>query len=150
MKTPFLHAGFLDYLEHPGASDPSVADPQMPAELVGLLVAPDRSGQSTRAAALLIPLLKAYEATLQAAFGTELAADELRRYQKFARPGQPSSHIVQLRQRQAAARHVSNQSKQAMVQAAAAFVKEAGIEVPERVALDTFITSWIGTNVPKG
>jgi hypothetical protein len=150
MKKPFRQADFLHSLEHPDPSDPLVSALQIPNALAGLLVAADGTGQPTRAAALLIPLLKAYEATLQAAFGTEVAADELRRYQKFARPGQPSSHIVQLRQRQAAARHASNQSKQALVQAAAAFVREAGIEVPERVALDTFITGWIDNNVPKG
>ncbi|HEV7776907.1 MAG TPA: hypothetical protein VGO76_08585 [Luteibacter sp.] len=150
MKKPFLHAGFLHRLEHPDASSPLVADAQLPMQMADLLAVPDGGGERTSAATFLIQVLKTYEAIRQAAFDTELAADELRRYQKFARPGQPSSHIVQLRQRQAAARRASNQSKQAFVQAAAAFVREAGIDVPERIALDTFITSWIDTNVPKG
>ncbi|HEY2624794.1 MAG TPA: hypothetical protein VGI53_15215, partial [Dyella sp.] len=93
---------------------------------------------------------KAQQAVLQAAFDTELAADELRRYQKFAKPGQPSPHIVQLRQRQAAARQASSLSRQAFIKAAAAFVRKADIEVPPRVALEAFVTSWIEANIPAG
>jgi hypothetical protein len=36
-----------------------------------------------------------------------------------------------------------------LIKAAAAFVREAGIEVPERVALDEFIIHWIDANVPR-
>ena len=86
---------------------------------------------------------------LQASFETEVVADELRRYQKFARPGQPSPHIVQLRQQQGVARQATSQSKQSFIKAAAAFVREAGIEVPQRMALEVFITGWIDANVPK-
>ena len=86
---------------------------------------------------------------LQASFGTAVVADELRRYQKFAKPGQPSPHIVQLRQQQAAARQASSQSKQSFIKAAAAFVREVGIDVPQRVAIEVFITHWIDANVPK-
>lgn len=147
---PFLQAGFLHRLEQLSASVPLIVDAQVSTQMLGMPVVSDGAGEPTKAATFLIQVLKAYEATLQAAFATELAADELRRYQKFARPGQPSSHIVQLRQRQALARQASNQSKQALVRAAAAFVREAGITVPERVALDAFITNWIDANVPKG
>jgi hypothetical protein len=149
LKKPFHQSGFLHYLEHLRAFETPVANQQMPAMLVDLLIVTDGIARPTRAVPLLIQLLRAYEATLQTAFDTELAADELRRYQKFARPGQPSSHIVQLRQRQAAARQASNQSRQALIQSAALFVREAGIQVPERVALDTFITGWIDLHVPK-
>jgi hypothetical protein len=93
--------------------------------------------------------LKARRATSQAAFDTELAADELRRYQKYVKPGKPSAHIVQLRQKQAAARQASSLSRQSLIKAAAAFVREAGIDVPERVALDAFIVGWIDANVPR-
>ncbi|MFC5743696.1 hypothetical protein [Dyella tabacisoli] len=103
----------------------------------------------TKAAGHLIELLKAKQAMLQASFDTELAADELRRYQKFAKPGQPSPHIVQLRQKQAAARQASSLSRQSFIKAAAGFVREADIDVPQRVALDVFITVWINANVPK-
>jgi hypothetical protein len=36
-----------------------------------------------------------------------------------------------------------------LIKAAAAFVRDAGIEVPERVALELYITRWIDINVPK-
>ena len=85
---------------------------------------------------------------LQAAFDTEMVADELRRYQKFSKPGQPTSHIVFLRQKQAGARHASNQSKQSFIRAAAAFVRDAGIEISPRVSLEVFATGWIDANVP--
>jgi hypothetical protein len=56
---------------------------------------------------------------------------------------------VQLRQQQAAARQASSQSRQALIKAAAAFVREAGIELPQRLALEPFITGWIEANVPQ-
>jgi hypothetical protein len=145
----FPQAGFLNYLEHISESAPQVARAPLSPLLDHMLLTSDGSGELTKAAGHLIQLLKAQKATLQAAFDTELAADELRRYQKFAKPGQPSAHIVQLRQKQAAARQASSQSKQALIKAAAAFVRDAGIEVPERVALELYITRWIDSNVPK-
>lgn len=91
----------------------------------------------------LAQLLTAKKAVWQAAVDTALAADELRRYQKYAKPGQPSAHIVQLRQKQAAARQASNISRQSYIKAATAFVREARLEVPPRVTIDAFITGWI-------
>jgi hypothetical protein len=143
---PFPHAGFLSQLEHINASAPATTLPLPPAR-IPLIV--EDSGRPTPAAAHLIQLLKARKAMLQASFDTEVVADELRRYQKFARPGRPSPHIVQLRQQQAAARQSSNQSRQSFIKAAAAFAREAGIEVPPRVALEVFVIGWIGANVPK-
>ena len=145
---PFLHAGFLSQLEHINASA-SVPATTLPPSLARVLLIAEDSGRPTPAVLHLIQLLKARKAMLQASFDTEVVADELRRYQKFARPGQPSPHIVQLRQQQAAARQLSNQSRQSFIKAAAAFVQETGIEVPPRVALEVFVTGWIETNVPK-
>jgi hypothetical protein len=71
-------------------------------------------------------------------------------YQKFAKAGQPSAHIVQLRQQQAAARQAGSQARQAFIKAAAAFVRTAGIDVPPRVALERFVIDWLDANVPKG
>ena len=133
-KKPFPQAGFVNYLEHLDRSAPLVADAQLSSHLVSMLFASDGTGALTKGGGHLIPLLNAHKAMLQASFDTELVADELRRYQKFAKPGQPSPHIVQLRQGQAAA----------------AFARDAGIEVPERVGLEVFITRWIDANVPKG
>lgn len=144
-QKPFPHAGFLNHLELLGEP---VADASLSPPLARILLASDGTGELTKAAAHLIQLLKARKAMLQAAFDTEVVADELRRYQKFARPGQPSPHIVQLRQQQAAARQASSQSRQAFIQVAAAFVRDAGIEVPPRVTLEAFVIRWIEINVP--
>lgn len=146
--TPFLHAGFLRDLEHLGAS-PLVTATPLPASLARILLVTE-AGQPTPIVADLIELLKARRAVLQAACDTGLVADTLRRYQKFARPGQPSLHIIQLRQQQAAARQASVLSKQSFISAAAAFARAAGIDVPPRVGLEQFITVWIDANVPKG
>jgi hypothetical protein len=145
---PFPHAGFLSQLEHVNASAPAPAA-TLPPSLARVPLVTENSGQPTPAATHLIQLLKARKAVLQASFDTEVVADELRRYQKFARPGQPSPHIVRLRQQQAAARQSSNQSRQSFIKAAAAFVREAEIEASPRVALEVFITGWIEANVPK-
>ncbi|MEZ2416250.1 hypothetical protein [Luteibacter sp. RCC_6_2] len=94
-------------------------------------------------------LLEARAAEAQAAHDTALAADELRRYQKFARPGQPSAHIVQLRQKQAAARQASARSRQAFLKAAVEFVRTAGLTPPPRTSLDAFVNAWIDTHVTE-
>jgi hypothetical protein len=97
----------------------------------------------------LVQLLKAHEAETRAARDTEVAADELRRYQKFARPGQPTAHIVQLRQQQAAARQASARSRQAFLKAAMEFTRAASLTKSPRMTLDAFIHAWIDANVPK-
>lgn len=146
---PFPHAGFLSQLQHTSACAPPAAAASLPPLLARVLLIVETTGEPTPAAAHLIQLLTASKAMLQAAFDTEAVADELRRYQKFARPGQPSPHIVRLRQQQAAARQASSQSKQSFIKSAAAFAREAEIEVPRRLALEAFITGWIDANVPK-
>jgi hypothetical protein len=135
-SAPFPYAVFFADLQ--GADGPAALARVLPGR-----------GDASALAEALMALLRARKATLQAAFDTTLAADELRRYQKYAKPGKPSAHIVQLRQKQAAARQASSLSRQSLIKAAAAFVREAGIEVPERVALDEFIIHWIDANVPR-
>lgn len=148
---PFAQSGFLDYLERLADAPTSATEAQrLSVPLITLLLSADGSGTPTRAAHELIALLRARKAVLQATFDTALVADELRRYQKFSKPGQPSPHIVGLRQKQAAARQASNVAKQSFVRAAAAFVREAGIDVPQHVAIEVFIEHWIDANVPKG
>lgn len=137
---PFLHAGFLQYLERLDSC--ASHDDAMPEPLAGILAA--RDGAISR----LIRLLQAQQAKQHAAFHSQQVADALRRYQKFAKPGQPSPHIVQLRQQQAAAGHASSRAKQSLIEAAVAFVRDAGIAVPARAALEVFITEWIEANVP--
>jgi hypothetical protein len=142
--TPFPHAGFLRNLEHIGASVPLA--PTTPLPLARIF----QSTDNTAIVAVLIELMKARKAVLQGSFDSELVADALRRYQKFAKPGQPSAHIVQLRQQQAAARQAGSQARQAFIKAAAAFVRTAGIDVPPRMGLEPFIAGWLDANVPKG
>jgi hypothetical protein len=143
---PFLHAVFLSELEQFVAS--GIRPIALPPVLAFILPT-KHDAPATPAAMHLSQLLHARKAQLQAAHQTELVADELRRYQKFARPGRPSPHIVQLRQQQAAARQASSQSRQALIKAAAAFVREAGIALPQRTVLEVFITGWMEANVPK-
>lgn len=147
MHFPYAH--FLDQLGQPGEPVAAEASAALSAPLARLLHTSDEPKAWTAVAASLATLLHARRATLQAAFDTSLAADELRRYQKYAKPGKPSAHIVQLRQKQAAARQATSIARQSLIKAAAAFVRDAGMDVPERIALDDFIVGWIDANVPK-
>ena len=147
-QKPFPQAGFLRELELLVEAASGTSHASLPPALTHMLLSSDGSGAATQAAAHLIQLLKTRKAMLQAALDTELAADELRRYQKFSKPGQPSPHIVFLRQKQAGARHACNQSKQSFIKAAAAFVRDAGIKISPRVSLEVFATEWIDANVP--
>jgi hypothetical protein len=153
MDTPksFPHAGFLSQLESLGASV-CIDDARMPLSVPltrVLMLGDEKTGQPAPATASLIHLLQARQAVWQASFDAGVVADELRRYQKFARPGQPSAQIVRLRQQQAAARQAGSQARQAFIRAAVAFVRDADIPVPPRMALEVFITDWIDANVPK-
>lgn len=148
---PFAQSGFLDHLERLADAPTSATEAErLSAPLTALLLSAAGSGTPTRAAHELIALLRARKAVLQATFDTALVADELRRYQKFSKPGQPSPHIVGLRQKQAATRQAGNVARQSLVKSAAAFVREAGIDVPQRVAIEVFIDKWIDTSLPKG
>ena len=147
--TPFQHADFLCDLKHTDAAIPLLAAASLSPSLARVLF-PAEASFSASVAADLIELLKARRAVLQASVDGEQVADALRRYQKFAKPGQPSAHIVQLRQQQAAARQASSQARQSFIKAAAAFVRTAGIGVPSRVTLERFAVDWLDANVPKG
>ncbi|MGF6495619.1 hypothetical protein ABIE56_003818 [Luteibacter sp. 621] len=104
---------------------------------------PSSAELSPEAAALLAQAIEARAAMDRAARDTTTAADELRRYAKFSKPGQPSAHIVQLRQRQATARIDSARAKQAFLKASQAFVHAAGLTVPPRTTLDAFMQPWL-------
>lgn len=93
-------------------------------------------------------LLKAAEAVHRAAVSTAQVADALRRDQKFVRPGQPSAHLVGLRQQQAAARQATNQSKQAFIVAADGLVRAFALSVPARASLEVFARDWMRTQLP--
>ncbi len=143
----YPYAAFHARLQQAGGDASPQALGTLPPLLERLLAPPQSRAKVMTSLDLL---LKARKATLQAAFDTTLAADELRRYQKFAKPGKPSAHIVQLRQKQAAARQATSVARQSLIKAAAAFVRDAGIDVPEHTPLDVFIIDWIDTHVPAG
>lgn len=149
VKPPYPHAGFLDQLVQASESGTPLNAPSASPVLTKILFADGNSAALSQAGNDLILLLTTHEGTLQAAYNTALVADDLRRYQKFAKPGQPSPHIVQLRKQQAAVRQASSLSKQLFIKAAATFVRAAGIAVPEKVALELYIIRWININVPK-
>lgn len=146
---PFPYAHLLDVLERPDAPAYEELSKQLSPDIARLILPADEPSRGTAAAASLASLVKARMAVMQAAFDTRLVADELRRYQKFAKPGKPEPHIVQLRRKQAAARQASSVARQSLIKAAAVFVREAGLEVPPRVALDAFITDWMDVNLPR-
>lgn len=146
--TPYPHAGFLGHLTQAAEVGATAGTTSLAPALVQLLYV-EGALTLTQAGKDLIPLLAAQKATLQSAFDTAVVADELRRYQKFAKAGPPSPHIVQLRQQQAAVRQASSLSRQSFIKAAATFIRDAGIAVPEKVALELYITRWISINVPK-
>ncbi|KAG9589611.1 hypothetical protein KCV01_g12180, partial [Aureobasidium melanogenum] len=102
----------------------------------------------TLAGRWLVQVLKGQAAMALAARDTELAADELRKFQKFARPGQPSAHIVQLRQKQALARQASARAKQSFVKASMEFARTLPLDVPARVSLDDAVRTWIAAHMP--
>ncbi|WP_143144418.1 hypothetical protein [Luteibacter sp. UNCMF366Tsu5.1] len=108
---------------------------------------PSSASLSAEASAHLARVRECRAVMDQAARDTATAADELRRYAKFARPGQPSTHVVQMRQRQASARRDSAQAKQAFLQASAAFVHAAGLRLPPRTSLEAFVLAWIERDV---
>ncbi|RDJ00723.1 hypothetical protein DVT68_07280 [Dyella solisilvae] len=145
----FPYESFLDLLMQSVDREPAGAGIVASPLLAGVLFTSGEPRGWTPAAASLVPLLKARRATLQAAFDTTLAADELRRYQKFAKPGKPSAHIVQLRQKQASARQATSIARQSLIKAATAFVRDAGIDAPERTPIDEFIIAWIDAHVPR-
>lgn len=131
-----------------GSSAPLMADVSLSPLPARMLFVADENHELTKTTGSPIQQPNARRATLQASFDTGQVADELRRHQKGARPGQSSPPIVQLRGQQATARQVSKLSRQSFIRAATAFVRDAGIEVPRRMALEMFITPWIVANVP--
>jgi hypothetical protein len=146
---PFPYTHLLEMLERSDASAGMELEKQLPLNIARLILSADEPSRGTPAAASLATLLKARMAVMQAAFDSRLVADELRRYQKFAKPGKPEPHIVQLRRKQAAARQASSVARQSLIRAATVFVRDAGLDVPPRVALDVFITDWMDVNLPR-
>ncbi|KMM73737.1 hypothetical protein ACP93_20240 [Xanthomonas sp. NCPPB 1128] len=95
----------------------------------------------------LLQVLDALDALHQAAQASSLSADALRRDQKFAPPGRPSLHLVQLRQQQAAAQQALRRGNQALAQATAGFVRSAGLTPPPLIGPVAFVQGWIARHL---
>ncbi|MDV0437748.1 hypothetical protein [Xanthomonas sacchari] len=95
----------------------------------------------------LLQVLDALDALHQAAQASRLSADALRRDQKFAPPGRPSLHLVQLRQQQAAAQQAVRRANQSLAQAATGFVRSAGLTPPPRTGPVAFVQGWIARHL---
>lgn len=145
--TLFRHQTFLEqlqlFIEKRGLRDDSAVFGGL-----GALLVARPSAAPTVAALELSTLLHASREMCNAGALSGVVADELRRHQKFTAPGRPSLHIVQLRRQQASTRQALSQSRQAFVRAAASFAREAGLEVPPRLSLESFIAGWLQAHVP--
>ncbi|MBD7923028.1 hypothetical protein [Xanthomonas bonasiae] len=140
--TASAQADFLERLQRLDASAAGLADAAIPPLLIATSdpAAPWRLSETGQ---WLLQVLKARQALSYAAHATTLSADALRRDQKFAPPGRPSLHIVQLRQQQAAAQQATRRAKQDFAQAAAGFARSAGLSPPTRLSLSEFLQRWI-------
>ncbi|MCC4595308.1 hypothetical protein NRY95_07175 [Xanthomonas campestris pv. phormiicola] len=144
--TAFAQAEFLERLQRLDASAAGLAGAAIPPLLIATSdpAAPWRLSETGH---WLLQLLQARQALLHAAHATTLSADALRRDQKFAPPGRPSLHIVQLRQQQAAAQQAMRRAKQEFAQAAAGFARSAALSVPARPGLSECLLRWIDRHV---
>ncbi|MET0548929.1 MAG: hypothetical protein ABW002_06640 [Xanthomonas sp.] len=131
------------------ALDPSVATIAGAAIPPLLVPAPDDATalQLSDSGRWLVQVLDALDALHQATQASTLSADALRRDQKFAPPGRPSLHLVQLRQQQATAQQALRRANQALAQAAAGFVRSAGLTPPPRIGPVAFVQGWIARHL---
>jgi len=140
--TAFAQADFLERLQRLDASAAGLADAAIPPLLIATSD-PAAPWQLSETGQWLLQVLKARQALSHAAHATTLSADALRRDQKFAPPGRPSLHLVQLRQQQAAAQQATRRAKQDFAQAAAGFARSAGLAPPTKLSLSEFLQRWI-------
>jgi len=79
------------------------------------------------------------------AAATEVAAvaDILRRDQKFAPPGRPSLHLVQLRRQQATVQQAERLARMSAAASATSFIKQAGLILKPGIAAGEFMGKWV-------
>lgn len=70
-------------------------------------------------------------------------ADILRRDQKFAPPGRPSLHLVQLRRQQASVQQAERLARMTASASASAFIRHAGLTLKPGVAAGEFMAKWV-------
>ena len=90
IRSVFAH--LLEVLERSDASACVELNEQLPPNITSLILSADEPTRGAEAAASLASLLKARIAVTQAALDTRLVADELRRSQKYAKPGAGASY----------------------------------------------------------
>lgn len=142
-SSTFPQAQWLERLQHLRA-DPSLPrEADVPAD-IRMAASADMDGLLDA----LIEVLSAREVVWQAVAETARVADELRKYQKFVKPGRPSAFIVQLRQQQASARQSSSLARQRFIRAGMAFLRVGALELPGKVTLEDFLPSWLDAHEP--
>jgi len=92
---------------------------------------------------LLHSLLDAEHTLLKAEADMGLVADMLRRDQKFAPPGRPSVHLVQLRKQQATAKQAALVARQAHARAAQDFARAANLQITDRRTPIVAAAKWL-------
>lgn len=92
----------------------------------------------------LLDAVLAAQARLQAAEQAVAdVADVLRRDQKFAPPGRPSLHLVQLRRQQAGVKQAALVARRELAQAAQAFVHAAKLPLKPDQPPSAAVLAWL-------
>ncbi|MCS4231111.1 MAG: hypothetical protein ABW207_06535 [Stenotrophomonas chelatiphaga] len=92
-------------------------------------------------------LLDTRQQALKADADVGLVADMLRRDQKFAPPGRPSIHLVQLRKQQASAKQAALIARQAYGRAAQDFVRALSLKITPRLTPIAVADRWMQTKL---
>ena len=93
--------------------------------------------------ALQAELLAAYQRHQACEKAISEVADILRRDQKFAPPGRPSLHLVQLRKQQATVKQAALVARQELARTAQAWVQAAGLPVPPKRTPTEVALAWL-------
>ncbi|KRG76304.1 hypothetical protein ABB30_09910 [Stenotrophomonas ginsengisoli] len=118
------------------------ADPRLAQLADGRLWDGAAAALSPAGQALLRALLD-QQAVTQAQAEVSAVADILRRDQKFAPPGRPSLHLVQLRRQQSAVQQAERLARQVAAASASGFIKQAGLTLKPGIAAGEFMAKWV-------
>ena len=100
-------------------------------------------GALSPAGQALLRALQDQQAVQAAAVEVSAVADILRRDQKFAPPGRPSLHLVQLRRQQSTVQQAERLARQVAAASASAFIKQAGLSLKPGIAAGEFMAKWV-------
>ena len=116
------------------------ADPTLADVAGGVLL--DAAGGLSAAGAALRQALADLQALEAAGAEVRAVADILRRDQKFAPPGRPSLHLVQLRRQQASVQQAERAARQRAAASATAFVRAAGMALKPGQTAGEALARW--------